>query len=123
MQVAAGRCDDLASIQARIEEVVIKSVIYTVSTQYLHSIYTLSTGRDQERPLRPRLHPQRAEAGQEEGDEVHLQLLQTVRVRRPRKPPHFLVNPSQCCPQVRHHAGLPVPAQADRNQLPACSAQ
>ena len=27
MQVAAGRCDDLASIQARIEEVVIKSVL------------------------------------------------------------------------------------------------
>ena len=82
MQVAAGRCDDLASIQARIEEVVIKSIIYTVSTHYyLHTIYTISTGCNQERPLRPRLHPQRAEAGQEEGDEVHLQLLQTVRVR------------------------------------------
>ena len=27
MQVAAGRCDDLASIRARIEEVVIKSVL------------------------------------------------------------------------------------------------
>ena len=75
-----------------------------ISTQYLYNIYTLSTGRDQERPLRPRLHPQRAEAGQEEGDEVHLQLLQTVRVRSPRKPPHILINPSQCSPQVRHHA-------------------
>ena len=44
MQVAAGRCDDLASIQARIEEVVIKSIIYTVSTHYLHTIYRSTVG-------------------------------------------------------------------------------